>query len=131
MTGRAFVVERINWVPTGKHFSKCFHLLPGAVRVACFDDAATAETDCRRREAEARAEVNPFTCGGPALHYLTSLDEGRLRDWLLDAGLAPPEPGVDWWRWWEWESATMTDVQQAKVWEALDKVRFFPAIPGE
>ena len=42
------------------------------------------------QEAALRARANPFTCGGPALHYQSSLDEDRLNDWLIDHGLTPP-----------------------------------------
>jgi hypothetical protein len=129
MSGRAFVVERINWGLADRD-GRWAHL-PGAVRVACFEDAATAEADCRRREAEARSKVNPFLFGGPALHYQTSLDEGRLRDWLLDAGLEPPVPeGGPWQAWWEERAPAMTDVHKLQVWNALDKVRFFRVVEG-
>ena len=131
MTSRAFVVERLNWPPAAQKKSKNFIRLPGATRVACFDDFAAAEADCRRREAEAQAGVNPFAFGGPALHYQTSLDDGRLRDWVMDAGLDPPKPGPDCWRvWWDRHSPAMSDLQKAKVWEALDKIRFFRVVEG-
>jgi hypothetical protein len=130
MSGRTFVVERINWAPKGDR-RKSFLLLPGATRVACFDDADAAEADCRRREAEARAAANPFAYGGPALHYQTSFDEGRLRDWLLDAGLEPPGKGGAAWRaWWDRHSPSMTELQRARVWQALDKIRFFRVVEG-
>lgn len=130
MSGRAFVVERFNWEPVSAERDSTFRRLPGSVRVACFQDAATAEADCRQCERTARAGVNPFTCGGPALHHLTSLDEGRLRDCLLDAGLDPPEPDVPWGQWWAEHSPAMTALQQAKVWQALDKVRLFRVVEG-
>jgi hypothetical protein len=103
--------------------------LPGSERVASFDDLDAAETDCRCREEEARRDVNPFACGGP-LCYQTSLDEGRLHDWVLDLGLEPPEPGTKagWRTWWDKHHKSMTDLQKAKIWEALDKVRFFRVV---
>jgi hypothetical protein len=122
-----FVVERLNWRCYGPGWAR----LPGTTRVQSFPTYEEAEADRRRREAQARERVNPFRCGGPALHYQTSLDEGRLHDWLLDAGLTPPRPGKkgrDWAGWWEKSRRRMTAPQYEKVWEALDKVRFFAVV---
>jgi hypothetical protein len=104
---RHFVVERLNWRPCegpvlsvlqGRRKVAGWARLPGSERVACFDDADKADADCCRREEEFRREVNPFSFD-TALCYLTSLDEGRLRDWLLDAGLTPPQAsGQAAWR---------------------------------
>lgn len=136
---RHFVVERLNWrtyevpgyKPKGRAKKKkgARALLPGAERVASFDDADEADADCRRREAEARIDVNPFACGS-AFCYLTSLDEGRLGDWVQDAGLTPPEAkGLDAWRdWYDERESHFSELQRAKVWEALDKVRFFRVV---
>lgn len=134
---RHFVVERLNWQEytsigsyqpnaRAKRKKGARALLPGSQRVSCFDDAAEADTDCRRRESEARTGVNPFACG-MAFCYLTSLDEGRLGDWVQDYGLTPPEqPGLEAWRdWWDVVEPTLNELQRVKVWEALDKVRFF------
>jgi hypothetical protein len=129
MRKRAFIVERFNWEP-GNEEKTGFSRLPGSVRVACFDDASVAEADCRQREIAAQAGVNPFHCGGPALHYLTSLDNGRLRDWVLDTELDPPAPEVSWDQWWDEESGVMSDLQKEKIWQALDKVRFFRVVEG-
>jgi hypothetical protein len=133
---RHFIVERLNWHPytvpgyrpsaTAKLKKGAMARLPGAERVASFKDRAKAEADCARREEEMRHQCNPFACGGP-LCYQTSLDEGRLRDWMLDVGLTPP--GTDakggWRAWWDENHAAMSEIQRAKVWEALDLVRFF------
>lgn len=75
-----------------------------------------------------RAKVNPFSCGGPALHYQSHLDAGRLRDWLLDAGIDPPPADelIDWHTWYE--SAQFRAPQRAAVWQALDRVRFFRVV---
>jgi hypothetical protein len=103
--------------------------LPGSERVASFNDAGQADTDCRRREEAFRRQVNPFACA-TALCYLTSLDEGRLRDWMLDAGLTPPEASgsAAWRAWWEREAPTLTELQRARAWEALDRLRFFRVV---
>jgi hypothetical protein len=135
MSGKEhFVVERFNWrpyeslgyKPSAKEKRKkgSWARLPGTERVACFARREEAEDDCRRREEEARQGINPFACGG-ALCYLSSFDAGRLNDWVLDAGLTPPGDAGDWREWWDKQSPKMTDLQKAKVWEALDKVRFF------
>jgi hypothetical protein len=122
-----FVVERVNWRCYGPGWAR----LPGTTRVQSFATYEEAEADRRRREAAAREQVNPFRCSGPALHDRTSLDEGRLHDWLLDAGLTPPKPGKkgrDWAGWWEKAKRRMTGPRREKVWEALDKVRFFEVV---
>src|SRR5262249_55676799 len=73
--------------------------------------------------------VDPFGCGA-AFCYLTSLDEGRLGDWVQDAGLTAPEkPGLEAWRkWWTDREPQMNELQREKAWEALDKVRFFRVV---
>jgi hypothetical protein len=134
---RHFVVERLNWrlCEESGPFTRAkpkvisWARLPGAERVAGFDDIGAADADCRRREEALRRQVNPFACGS-ALCYLSSLDEGRLRDWMLDAGLTPPEAeGLDAWpAWWERAAPAMTDLQRAKAWEALDRLQFFRVV---
>jgi hypothetical protein len=65
------------------------------------------------------------------LSDLTSLPEGPLRDWLLDAGLTPPK-----WKlnpvvlsgWWDHHAEEMTELQCDKVWEALDRLRFYTVV---
>jgi hypothetical protein len=105
--------------------------LPGSTRLQSFPDVQAAELDRAERERKARSVVNPFTYGGNALHYQTSFDEGRLCDWLLDEGLEPPKPGKsgrDWQKWWQETHQSMTPLQIDKVWEALDKARFFEVV---
>src|SRR5262245_58207816 len=112
---RHFVVERLNWRTFGdtdgaRKNAGARALLPGAERVASFLDAGEADVDCRRREGEARKVVNPFGCG-VAFCYLTSLDEGRLGDWVQDAGLTPPDKqGIDAWRtWWDEQEPRLSE----------------------
>jgi hypothetical protein len=80
----------------------------GGEPVRAFRDYAMAEQFRREQEQERRGRTNPFRYGGLVSEW-TSLDEGRLRDWLLDAGLTPPgqqgeeKPEVvakAWQRWW-------------------------------
>jgi hypothetical protein len=123
-----FVVERLNWRCYGDGCAR----LPGTTRLQSFPTYGEAEADRRRREAAAREQINPFLCGGPALHYQTSLDEGRLHDWLIDAGLTPPKlrkgRPVNWAGWWRHAHSELTALQREKVWEALDKIHFFEAV---
>jgi hypothetical protein len=76
---------------------------------------------------------------------LTGFDEPILHDWVLDAGLAPPEPQTlpsrkkgqppyvfrDWFAWWEANVGQMTDLQRARIRQALDKVSFFEVVETE
>jgi hypothetical protein len=133
MTGApetVFVVQRNRWSepgpgrPPGER-----RRLPAAVPVATFPDLASARSECRRLEERARRGANPFDLGGPALFYQTSLDAGRLHDWLLDHGVPPPagpEAGhAEWRSWWAARHKRLSKQQREAVWEALDKARFF------
>src|SRR5262249_38688940 len=76
---------------------------------------------------------------------LTSFDEPILLDWVPDRYLPPPEsqtmpsrkqgqpPYVfrDWFAWWEANVEQMTDVQRARIRQALDKVSFFEVVQTE
>jgi hypothetical protein len=116
--------------------------------VRAFASYERAESYRRRRELRARAGANPFRhlCRDSEpdalpqeelLGLQTSFDAGPFGDWLLDAGLTPPRlveshdyhgflaNAAAWVKWWDLEAPEMTAAQRAKVWEALDKVRFF------
>jgi hypothetical protein len=126
MSDTRFVVERRNWRRAGSGWVQ----LPGRIALQSFGTADEAEAERRDREAETRRRVgNPFRCG-PALPYLTSFPEPVFLDWLLDAGLVSPEPDAasgrrDWAAWWEAGCGRWSDVRRARVWDGLDKVRFF------
>ncbi len=101
---------------------------PALIGCARFIDRAEADARCRELEWELRRKINPFTCGGPFLHYQTGFDAARLFDWCLDAGLEPPGVTSDsriWADWWSTHRDHITDAQRATVWEALDHVRFY------
>jgi hypothetical protein len=137
MAAHRYTLRRINWRKTDRDVGGGpapegiygWLRLPGSVRVATFADADAAESERRRLEGEAQAVINPFRCGS-SLTEQTSLDEGRLCDWLLDHGLTPPAAeGRDWVRWYE-GLAVLDDYQRARIWEALDRVRFYEVVEG-
>jgi hypothetical protein len=129
-------VERLNWRAvryTDDHFDtewEGFVLVPGARRLRSFPSADEADAFCRQQEEAMRSKVNPFTCGGPALHYQSSFDDDRLYGWLLDSGLDPPERDgrIDWRVWYDGSAPAMNAIQREAVWSALDRVRFFRVV---
>jgi hypothetical protein len=147
-----FVVSRLTWRTAG--YGCTFVRLPGETRVAVFADFDSAEADRVKRETAARTIVNPFRCGttwGERSH----MPEHVFRDFIKDAGLEPPTidevpetdeagkpltwparkakleeilpPGTyrSWEAWWEAVSPTLSAEQVARVWEGLDRLRFF------
>jgi hypothetical protein len=81
----------------------------GGLPVRAFRDYARAEAFRREREQARREVTNPFRYGW-GMDSRTSLDDGRLRDWLLDAGLEPPGQEGEvvpekvrsaWRSWWQ------------------------------
>lgn len=122
-----FVVRRLNW---SEEYGGKLLRRPGAgaVAVASFATFDEAAVECARREVDFRTNVNPFDCG-PAVHCWTHLDEPRLRDWLMDHGIDPPEAKKDgttnWSAWWTKYQKKLGAEKRAAVWEVLDKVRFF------
>jgi hypothetical protein len=124
-SGTRFVLKRLKWA---ERYDGRMTRQPGEVAVASFATAEEAEAERARREAGMRAKVNPFACG-PAAHYWTHLDEPRLRDWLMDRGIDPPEPKKDgttnWADWWKRNQKKLGPAKRAAIWDVLDKVRFF------
>lgn len=126
MSEPRFVVRRLNWREAGALIVR----LPGEVRLASFDTFDAADADRARREAQVRDRVNPFRCGA-AWHALTAFPEGVFRDWLSDVALAPPPEGAtlgEWAQWWADAHAAWPAEHRARVWEGLDRVRFFETI---
>jgi len=113
--------------------------------VRAFTDYAKAVEHTRRLEYERRKLVNPFAPPGdsdymdlpaPKLEQITSLDEGRLCDWIMDQGLEPPKgkgkkEKRDWEKWWNDHAKKWDEFTTAKVWEALDKVVFYAIVEME
>jgi hypothetical protein len=121
-----FVVSRLNWRPVGEGK---WWLAPGTARLASFPTRDGAETDRARREANARARVNPFRCG-PSFAELTPMPEPIFLDWVRDTGLSPPKPAkkddpLDWASWWDTTRPAMSGEQHARLWEGLNKLHFF------
>lgn len=145
-----FVVSRLTWRIAG--YGRTFVCLPGETRVAAFANFDSAEADRATREAAARASVNPFRCGttwGERSH----MPEAVFRDFIKDAGIEPPTivepPTTDedgkplprqqlkrpytwpaatyrgWETWWDAVAPTLSAERVARVWEGLDRVRFF------
>jgi hypothetical protein len=96
--------------------------------VRAFLDPGAAEAHRRSLEKAYRAGRNPFTLAEYELDELTSFDAGRLRDWLLDAGIDPPEAEDDpvaWARWWQENAERLTPEQRDRAWDGLDRLRFY------
>jgi hypothetical protein len=98
--------------------------LPGpGLEVASFDTIDEAEIDRWKREQVARSKMNPFDCG--SLPMVTHFPEPILRDFLMDADVTGPLQGGAWAAWWTKNREQLSAEQVARVWEAVDKVRFF------
>lgn len=146
-----FVVSRLNWK---LNRDRAFVRGAGAARVAAFATFEAAEADRAAREAAVRQLVNPFRCGS-AWGERSHLPEHVFRDFVADAGIEPPtlvpvstthpngEPLLpherrvlerapapagtfrDWDAWWDAVAPALSAEQRGRVWEGLDRVRFF------
>ncbi len=101
----------------------------GGLPVRAFRDYARAEAFRREQEESRRSGTNPFRYGWNMVAR-TSLDEGRLRDWLLDAGLTPPgregelkpkKVRAAWRAWWKKLSSRLKEKEQLAIAQALSK----------
>jgi hypothetical protein len=123
-----FVVTEIDWAKNEDASDDYARRTLRTTPVAIFATFEAAEADRRKREAEKHATENPFEYGGPSLFYQTSLDGPRLHDWLMDAGITPPEKlrgHATWAEWWLLNSRKWSAEQRAHAWAAMDKLRFF------
>jgi hypothetical protein len=74
-------------------------------------------------------EGRRITC----IEDLTSFPEPIFDNWIRDCGLEPPQPVApqqrrDWPAWWDAQVAQMSQAQIARMWQALDQVRFFEIV---
>jgi hypothetical protein len=97
-----------------------------------FAERDRADEYCAELEREKRSEVNPFDyC--VSIDELMDFDADRWHDWILDAGLEPPRSKKQlvrghWRDWWDEAFPKMTELQRAKVWQALAKLRFYRVV---
>ncbi|MCI0701768.1 MAG: hypothetical protein L0241_11850 [Planctomycetia bacterium] len=127
MNASRYTVRRLGWhqPPHGDPYTR---RVPTAEPIATFDTFDEAELHRREREAECRADENPFRFGGGSVFFQSSLDGPRLHDWLMDAGIDPPVSHLhhrDWRAWWDAFAHTWSADQLAHAWAAFDKVKFF------
>src|SRR5262245_47675019 len=99
--------------------------------VRAFRDHGRALAYCREQEAARRATTNPFRYG-TNLESRTSLDVGRLSDWLIDVGLTPPGPRWEekpelihaaWERWWKKVREGLSEERRVSLAEAVRRAR--------
>ncbi|MGL4552894.1 MAG: hypothetical protein ACRC33_17090 [Gemmataceae bacterium] len=115
----------------------------GGVPVRAFSDRHAALAFARAEEHARRASTNPFCYGGGTAGR-TSLDDGRLRDWLLDADLDPPGPEGEedlpviratWQGWWGRVRPGLTEPQRKAAAQAMNNAQAgvgygYPDAPG-
>ncbi len=150
MAGTHFVVSRANWRAANETRVR----LGGETRVAAFDTFDEAERDRASREAAARAHVNPFRCG-TLWADRSHMPESVFCDFLEDVDIVLPlfDPVGDtdslgqplnrytrammeakplpegvyrsWAHWWDKCRGSLAPNQVARVWEAMDRLRFY------
>jgi len=103
---------------------------PGQGRpVKLFASKRNAEQFRTEREAKAQQARNPFL-HGEDLADLTSMPSGVFLDWLTDAEIQSPSVSpfnpTTWFHWWQGDD--LTEEQRARIWQVLDKVRFFTVV---
>ena len=138
-TAHYFLVQETSWgywlgfqQNYGRKVGEMLKTGEGGTPVKLFTDREKAEAFRREQEEAQRQKVNPFEhC--EKLADCTTFPPEVLHDWLLDAGLTTPAPGSKdelkaWKAWWGKSKKTMTEAQRAKVWEALDRFRFFEVV---
>jgi hypothetical protein len=107
------------------------------VPVAAFATRDAAEARTRELELEAARLFNPFCRLGP-LAAQTSLPEDDFRRLLGELVASLPDAPLDaagrtrFWRlWWEEYMPTWSDEVLAKVWDLLDRIRFYEVLEVE
>ena len=129
-----WLVRRFHWRRFSTLPETRYVRLPGAVTVAEFGDREEAEADRWRRELAVRERVNPFHCGFD-LADCTHLPNYAFKDFLLDDSVRPAKydsyARVNWGKWWDTYSPGWNFDRRNRIWEALDKVRFFEVVGRE
>jgi hypothetical protein len=103
-----------------------------------FADPLAAEAFRVQAERRARVGQNPFSYTNEVPDPVadrTSLGYPLLHDWLLDYGAGSvPDSGAteaDWSQWWVRTVPNLTPLQQARAWEAFDRIRFYDVVEVE
>jgi hypothetical protein len=150
MAGTHFVVSRANWRAANDTLVR----LGGETRVTAFDTFEEADRDRAARELRAREHVNPFRCGTHWAER-SHMPESVFCDFLEDVDIVLPlfDPVGDtdslgqpltrytrammeakplpegvyrsWAHWWDQCRAALAPNQVARVWEAMDRVKFY------
>lgn len=147
-TPTVYVVARIGWAiaprPSEGYTEVSPDLMNTAgedrrfVPVAAFTTREAAEARMRELELEAARVFNPFLRVGPLYAFTTA----NLSDFILRlAGIVDPLPASTFttdspnrraWRvWWEEYVPTWSDAVLAKVWDLLDRIRFYEVLEVE
>jgi hypothetical protein len=138
-----FVVRQISWgqrqdeplwYPARDHTGRLVFGRPEGA----FADRPEAEAFRARAERQARIGRNPFahTNGGAdPVADRTGFGYPLLRDWLLDCGAGhvpdPDATAADWREWWDRAIPVLSPLQQAKAWEAFDRICLFDVVEVE
>jgi hypothetical protein len=100
-----------------------------------FTDRRCAEAFRAHSDRMAQLGQNPFCFVGESRHPVsgrTNLDYPLLHDWLLDCGVRrvpnAAATTTDWRRWWGRNVPKLSPLQQAKAWEAFDRIRFYDVV---
>jgi hypothetical protein len=150
MAGTHFVVSRANCRAANDTLVR----LGGETRVTAFDTFDEAERARASREAAARAHVNPFRCGTlwadrshmpesvfcdfledvdivlPLFDPIGDTDEhgqplNRYTRAMMEAKPLPEGVYRSWAHWWDKCRGSLAPNQVARVWEAMDRLRFY------
>jgi hypothetical protein len=153
-----YLVQKVYWHSVDRAVPLVESDPPGAgYPQKVYADRAAAGAGCRALERQAREEVgNPFQHGRgwgrsfPSLADYTSTPTGEFLDWLAAEGITPPagqreaweafqklpegrrrfspESHGAWWSWGEDNSGRWAPEQREKVWDKLDRVRFYEVV---
>jgi hypothetical protein len=136
---KVYVVQAISWRFTARGSPHVIDEGRPGNPVKAFLDRDRAVAACRDLNRQRQAKTNPFEyrpeeTGGTYLAQYTTKGEGAFLTLVRSEGLIPPvrdpdpykelfpEPWVAWW-------AELKDRQQAdRLWDAIDRVRFYEVI---